>query len=424
MPSVREIRFKQDLKRAFPDDAELIEDIQSTVTHHPDTIGIFHRIIERLERTTSEEPSRPSKRIKTEQESHAADRASSAATARRTDHKLESAESSTSPVLIINELSFVTPIRKKLTLHISEASISAVAPTDNTKIEVEVPLTDIRSIVLLPVPDKAARLSNFCIFRKSSDETIVFTVPDTAPKGVSGSALPTGETQSSFRSLISQVFEKVTGLVVVEPETQDFVSALPQPHRKQEPAVHITAHRGSKEGYLFFLSIGLIYGFKRPLLFVPLEDITSVTYNDILQRTFNLTVSSEMGEKAEEHEFSMIDTVEHDRVDKYIRKYKLNDQSLAESRKAKVVSQKGSTSHESEISKAADEIAAGVTGETKDETDEEGDEDFHDDESHGGSTIASDESDQDGSNVEDENGETPGASEDENSDENENDEEL
>ena len=35
---------------------------------------------------------------------------------------------------------------------------------------------------------------------------------------------------------------------VIEPDVQEFASAVPEPHRKGEKAYHVKAFRGSKEG--------------------------------------------------------------------------------------------------------------------------------------------------------------------------------
>lgn len=35
---------------------------------------------------------------------------------------------------------------------------------------------------------------------------------------------------------------------VVRPDEKEFVSAMPEPHRKTEKAYHVKAFRGSKEG--------------------------------------------------------------------------------------------------------------------------------------------------------------------------------
>lgn len=99
------------------------------------------------------------------------------------------------------------------------------------------------------------------------------------------------------------------------------------------------AHRGSKEGYLYFLETGILWGFKKPVVFLGSEKCKSVSYTSVLQRTFNMvvTINAEGGEgdKEEEIEFGMIDQVDFEGIDAYVKRHGLNDASLAESRRAK-----------------------------------------------------------------------------------------
>ncbi|CCG83718.1 protein of unknown function [Taphrina deformans PYCC 5710] len=399
MPSIRELTICKDIDRAFSTNTELAEAVKAIIEKHPSTGVVFQRVIDHFSSARDvTEISR--KRIKLEHEKNSTDQSSTDMTTDPDDKQVKSESKSahsSDSILLVRDISFVAPIRKKLTLKISSSGIQVINPGSDENTELEVPFEDILLIALLPVPEKAAKLHNFCVFRKSSDEVVVFTIPDSPPKTVSGPAIPPDETvTATYKSLLTHVLNRyATPLTVSEPSTEDFTSAIPQAHRKYEPAVHVTAHRGSKEGYLFFLPDGLVYGFKRPLLYMPLPDISSITYNDILQRTFNLTVTGGTGE---ETEFSMIDIAEHDRVDAFVRRYRLNDASLSEQRRAKhqKPGPSGPKSHESEISRAADEIAASVTGHSKgDEEDgDEDDESFEDDESHGGSTLGSSESGQ------------------------------
>jgi hypothetical protein len=86
------------------------------------------------------------------------------------------------------------------------------------------------------------------------------------------------------------------------------------------------------------LSTGIFFGFKKPLLFFAFENIESVSYTSVLQRTFNLNVSamsSSGSGDAQEFEFAMIDQADYVGIDAYIKKHGLQDASLAEKRKAK-----------------------------------------------------------------------------------------
>jgi hypothetical protein len=276
-------------------------------------------------------------------------------------------------MLTIPDLSFSAPIRKKLTLQISKQRIVAKSAT---AIELAVDCAKIKHVCFVPVPEKAVKQYNCCIFYDDEDgrgdACIVLTINEVHD-----------QKQSLVRCLVT-----IAGHVY-EPRLEDFHSVIPQPHRKKEPAVHAVAHRGSKEGFLFFLQVGILYGFKKPILFIPLADIDTISYNDILQRTFNLTVTliGEGEEEGESIEFSMIDIANHEQVDQYVRKYKLQDASMSESRRAA----HSKKQMDEQISEAADAIAAGVTGEHA-ESDEEADESFHDSDSHDGSTVHSDSS--------------------------------
>ena len=125
-----------------------------------------------------------------------------------------------------------------------------------------------------------------------------------------------------------------------------FHSVQRQPHRPDEKAVHVRAFRGSKDGYLFFLPGGILWAFKKPLVFIPHERVVAVSYTSVLQRTFDLCVEiapeesgNEGGEEApspgQEIEFSMLDQEDFPGIDAYVKRHGLLDRSMAEQRKAK-----------------------------------------------------------------------------------------
>ena len=82
---------------------------------------------------------------------------------------------------------------------------------------------------------------------------MVFTVPDGPPRTVfHGSGTPVmdsaslAETYQGF--LQSSLNGKLKGTQVIVPSPKEFVSAMPEAHRKGEKAYHVKAFRGSKEG--------------------------------------------------------------------------------------------------------------------------------------------------------------------------------
>ena len=86
-------------------------------------------------------------------------------------------------------------------------------------------------------------------------EPMVFTVPDGPPRtAFHGSGTPVmdgaslAETYQSFMQ--NALNDKMKGTKLVCPDTKEFVSAMPEAHRKGEKAYHVKAFRGSKEGWI------------------------------------------------------------------------------------------------------------------------------------------------------------------------------
>jgi hypothetical protein len=156
-------------------------------------------------------------------------------------------------------------------------------------------------------------------------------------------------------------------------------------------------------GYLFLLSTGILFAFKKPLLFFSFDTIDSVSYTSVLQRTFNLNVmarpSGGSEEDNQEFEFSMIDQADFAGIDTYIKRHGLQDASLADARRAKVYNVNKPTGEEQATTEAAGEDESELQKaqrELEDQEDEE-EEDYDpgSDDSEG-SGSSSEEDDEDG----------------------------
>lgn len=234
-------------------------------------------------------------------------------------------------------------------------------------------------VFYVPIPEKQQLQHNYILFPRNTAlsstkswptvdfEPLLFTVPNTAPKAgvVSGFAAQTAaQVSDSYTNLMHWAINSQltsvgnNSVAIVGTDARIFSSAVRQPHRPSEPAVHVKAHRGSKDGFLFFLPNGILWGYKKPLLFLPLDRIVALSYTNVLQRTFNVEVevdvshappaaaaaqdgqqkadndASEM--KTEVIEFAMIDQEDYQRIDEtYVRRHGLNNRSMAEGRRAK-----------------------------------------------------------------------------------------
>jgi hypothetical protein len=274
------------------------------------------------------------------------------------------------------------PQRKKLRLEWLDAPEGGIRAANATgELEFGVSWQDVDQIFALPVPEKAKKQHNFVVIPNGghgllplvsgAPEPVVWTVFEPGPKDTDAPQEPDHTTKLLNAQLMS--YRKK----VILPTQEEFSSALPQANRKGEPAYHVKAHRGSKDGFLFFTSHGILFAFKKPLLFLPFSAIESVSYTSVLQRTFNLNVATSImtpeGETREEEiEFSMLDQADFAGIDEYVKRHGLHDASLAASRRAKVYNvDKSRAAKDGAAPEATNgHAAAAVAGDEDDEDDE------------------------------------------------------
>ena len=262
-------------------------------------------------------------------------------------------------LLEARDISFSLPQRKKLHLGIAQYGTDINTPETSfaiftrnpatNEVDMEVPLSQFAYAMRLPVPEKAAKQYNFVFLPKTglgdTVEPIIFsvnagplkncTVPNTQFAKIA--AGPEDVLESAFGFVLRQ---SSTSLSL--PVAEEFFSATPESHRKGDKAYHVKAFRGSKDGYLFFLGNGIFFGFKKPLAFFAFEDVESVSYTSVLQRTFNLNIAYRASganvddvDAISEVEFSMLDQADFPGIDAYVKRHGLQDASLAEARRAK-----------------------------------------------------------------------------------------
>lgn len=304
----------------------------------------------------------------------------------------------------------------------------------------------IEYVFCLPVPEKTQKQYNYILFPKNSiitpsksstsapptPEPLVFTITDGAPKSgtikgndSSAASAVSDDYKTLFNWALTTRLKAVGNILkITESDPKLFASALKQSHRPSEKAVHVRAFRGSKDGYLFFLPTGILWGYKKPLLFLPHNRIAALSFTSVLQRTFNLSLDVDMsvpgGEDAtEEMEFQMIDQEDFAGINEFVQRHGLQDKSMAEQRKAKRLNvnvmkdEDGNVvgnAEAGELERAAQEAEQAAM----DEEDEE-EEDYDpgsEGESEGSGTSDSEEDD-------DENGEGGGAEDDEDGDDGE-----
>jgi len=293
-------------------------------------------------------------------------------------------------LLEVKDISVSIPQRKKLDLCFTKQHIYARTSGTTTPVTGAIfAWKNIEFAFYLPVPEKAQVQHNYILFPRNSyfstkntpapEDPLLFTIPAGAPKpGAIGgpNAAAAASVSDTYTTLFHWAINKClqaagNNVQIVAADPAKFHSMIRQPHRPKEQAVHVKAFRGSKDGYLFFLENGILWAFKKPLMFIPLDRIASVSYTSVLQRTFNMVVEIFTGEKVdgedetEEIEFSMLDQEDYGGINgDYISRHKLQDRSMADQRKAKkelLENSKGKKGEEGENGESG-EHGAGADG--------------------------------------------------------------
>lgn len=143
------------------------------------------------------------------------------------------------------------------------------------------------------MPEKTQKQFNFCIIPEYADgitpppdgttvsEAMVFTIADGPAKAAfsgNGQQIGNGSGETAEGLLRKILNDNLSHINVVRPDDRQFVSAMPEAHRKGEKAYHVKAFRGSKEGmsYPYFqwsLWAGLAYSDILLFIRLPLPSV-------------------------------------------------------------------------------------------------------------------------------------------------------
>ncbi|KAK6605055.1 Histone chaperone [Botrytis cinerea] len=401
------------LQKAFQSRPDIQNAIAAASQAGPEYIELFNQISLHVCETITQQASEPASKKRRIDESLAS--RSIPNSTNGTSNSVGSAPATgEDPVLLeIKEISVVIPQRKKYTLCFTSTHLYARLPSSEEPASgMSYAWKDIEYIFCLPnsiiSPSKPSATA------QPVPEPLVFTITDGAPK----SGTITG-TDNPFNWAITTRLKAVGNtLKITESDPKLFASAIKQSHRPSEKAVHVKAFRGSKDGYLFFLPTGILWGYKKPLLFLPHNRIAALSFTNVLQRTFNLSLDIDMSvsggeDTTEEMEFQMIDQEDFAGINEYVQRYGLQDKSMAEQRKAKRLNvnvmkdEEGNVvgnAEAGELERAAQEAEQAAMDE--EDEDEEDYDPGSEGESEGSGTSDSEEDD-------DENGEGGGAGDDE-----------
>ncbi|KAI7874313.1 Rtt106-domain-containing protein [Lichtheimia hyalospora FSU 10163] len=295
----------------------------------------------------------------------------------------------------ISDISVQLPARKKYTLVLSSKILVLRNPkTEET--DFSYTLEDMQLVVCVPSPG-ATKGDTFALFSKQAGmDPVVFNIPHKAPNplvikrtGDQADEILTesGQKRDRLLSLLS-----ANGQIPTSRPCRKAFQTTIESSKTGKPVVGMMEEDGNtircyantylkaKEGCLYFLPQGILYGFKKPAIFFPLDSISSTYFCNIMQHTFNLVLvlkenHSPLGSAISDKtiEFSLIEQSEYTGIDSYIQACGINDSSMSEEKMAPI-SKKALSTTAAAVAGTAVATASAAT--FNDDDDEEDDLDF------------------------------------------------
>ncbi|CCU82388.1 histone chaperone [Blumeria hordei DH14] len=255
-------------------------------------------------------------------------------------------------LLEVSDISFIMPQRKKFTVGLTQTHF--YARLQEVVAGTRVAWSEIEHVFLLPIPEKSRPQQAMLLMPRQAcrlvpkgasaravppPEPIAFTIPLQTPQAnllAGRDAAAALELSDDFCGLFSAVVRErlaASGnpLPLIEPDAKLFAGAA-------DGSGWVPAFRGSKEGYLFFLPRGILWAFKKPILFFDHADIIAVAITGVLSRTFNLSLEVRTTDGTScEVEFCLLNQDYYEHITRYVARHGLLDGSLNEARRAKLL---------------------------------------------------------------------------------------
>jgi len=298
-------------------------------------------------------------------------------------------------------LSFLHPVRKKLVLSLHANHIALATTTgSNQEVICQAPYSAIHRIVAVPFLERAAKQTALVIFFRHADlmaqgggsgakdsiwavpladdgKDFSLTLQDqhkdlvglTEDLKTSSISTPIPSTSTTHGSLMASRVQRPDQVLIciltymmrrsTLLTSYNSTDLIPSPGTIDSPSPspaypHFSTHLKSNQGTMYLLPTGLLFAFRKPILFLPTTGIEAIGVHSVMTRTFDFEVvlnsascsvedlegvppesSKESGSGKRTVGFSMVDRKEFERVEDWIKKSGIRDRSLSEDLKAK-----------------------------------------------------------------------------------------
>eukprot|EP00124_Ichthyophonus_hoferi_P004856 Ihof_evm2s595 gene=Ihof_evmTU2s595 len=215
-------------------------------------------------------------------------------------------ESNLEAICTIRDISTIIPSRRKHHLIIYSTALHLTAPAPDGQLgEVvyRLPLDQLQRVVCLPTPDKVKSTWTFAFMGQASSQQLAFQLQDTADVEIAVvnpayfADIAEADNMTS-RQLLVWLFSKACSQTVEEP-SGDYLSSRSESF--------VRCYLKNREGHLYPLKDGILFGLKKPMVFLRYSDLNALESQASGSKNYDL-VATDIDDH--HHTFSMIDTKE------------------------------------------------------------------------------------------------------------------
>ncbi|KAF9095286.1 hypothetical protein BGX27_001302 [Mortierella sp. AM989] len=380
------------------DDPSLVKELNDLVTSHPETTSLITRLLTYFQ---TKQAAAEAKRPKLDQSiaqyfnkgASSVGTSSTAASSPSASSLGASPAPSTTTLADIgpaiystSPLSFLHPIRKKLVLSLHQRDIALVSATNASEIVCSAPYGSLYRIIAVPFMERTTKQTALILFFRHagistrSSKDAIWAVPladdgkDFALEFYNQHKQLAGLSEDLRLSSVT----KPPPVPFVSPSTAAtsnkrpdhiFISVLSYFLHRSNPTQYpssvdiipnptpaypnFSAHLKSNQGTIYLLPTGILFAFRKPILFLRSDAIEAVGVHSVMTRTFDFEVvmdntrgvstvedlegvpAETKGDTRRAVGFGMVDTKEFGRMEDWIKKAGIRDRSLSEDLKAK-----------------------------------------------------------------------------------------
>ncbi|KAF9150364.1 hypothetical protein BG015_007831 [Linnemannia schmuckeri] len=401
---------------AIPDDQDLVTAVQAIVKTHPDITPTITRLLAYIQskQTTSSSSvsgdaatpvtKQPAQGIAQFFNKPAAPSAATGVGAGAGTGVGAAVDAPIGPAIYFtNPLSFLHPVRKKLVLSLHKSHIALVSATSATDVAFKAPYESLYRVVAVPFLERATKHTALILFFRHSafasgggakdaiwavplpddgkDFSLQVNTPHLGLVGLSQDLRITGTKEQPPLAFVNpptvtgpikrpdHIFLSILSYFLKHSDTSKTGNVMDRIIPNPTPAYpNFSAHLKSNQGTIYLLPTGILFAFRKPVLFLRAAAIEAVGIHAVLSRTFDFEVvmdtttttvseggrdngkdESRRGATVEDLEgippenkdgrraigFGMVDTKEFARMEEWIKKAGIRDRSMSEDLKAK-----------------------------------------------------------------------------------------